>query len=112
LQEQSGFSAAVMESAGALVMVTDADGRVAAFNRACQIASGYTLEELAGKVIWDTPLIPKSETEGERSVYRRLVRGRASIQHESHWAVKDGTRRLISWNTASMPHAAGHQRHL
>jgi len=112
LREQSGFSAAVMESSGALVMVTDADGRVAAFNHACQIASGYKLEEIAGKVIWESPLIPKAEVEGERRVYRRLMRGRAPIQHESHWVGKNGTSRLISWNSAGIPHAAGHPRHL
>ena len=112
LREQSGFSAAVMESSGALVMVTDAEGRVAAFNRACQIVSGYKLEEMTGKVIWDSSLIPKEEMEGERTVYRRLVGGRGPIHHESHWAAKNGARRLISWNSAAMPHAAGQPRHL
>ena len=64
LREQSSFSEAVMESSGALVMVTDVDGRVVAFNRACQIVSGYKLEEMAGKVIWDSPLIPKERNRG------------------------------------------------
>jgi two-component system CheB/CheR fusion protein len=108
LQEQSSFSAAVMESSGALVMVTDTDGKVVAFNRACQIASGYKLEEISGKAIWNTPVIPKQEIEGERAVYRRLMRGKAPIQHESHWVGKKGAMRLISWNSAAIPHAPGH----
>ena len=112
LQEQSNFSATVMESSGALVMVTDADGRVAAFNRACQIVSGYKLDEMVGKVIWDSPIISRDETDSERAVYRRLVRGRGPIQHESHWTRKDGSRRLISWNSAAMPYSAGHPRHM
>jgi PAS domain S-box-containing protein len=112
LREQNSFSEAVMESSGALVMVTGGDGRVVAFNRACQIVSGYTRGEMAGKIIWDSPLIPKDEVEGVRSVYRRLASGRASIQHENHWVGKDGVRRLISWNSAAMPHAAGHPRHM
>ena len=112
LREQSSFSGAVMESSGALVLVTDTAGRVAAFNRACQIVSGYTLEEVAGKVIWACPLIPKEEIERERTVYRRLAGGSAPIQHEGYWAGKKGARRLIAWNSAAMPHAAGHPRHL
>jgi len=112
LREQNSFSEAVMESSGALVMVTDVDGRVIAFNRACQMVSGYKLEEMAGKVIWDGPLIAKEEIEGERAVYRRLAGGRASIQHENHWVGKNGARRLISWNSAAMPHASGHPHHL
>jgi len=114
LQEQNSFSEAVMESSGALVLVTDAHGRVIAFNRACQLVSGYKLGEMAGKIIWDTPLIPKQEGEIERvrTVYRRLVGGSKPIQHESRWIAKNGTRRLISWTTAAMPQAAGRPRHL
>ena len=113
LREQNSFSEAVMESSGALVLVTDAHGRVVAFNRACQLVSGYKLGEMAGKIIWDTPLIPKDEGEAERrAVYRRLLGGSAPIQHETHWIAKNGTRRLISWTTAAMPHAPGRPRHL
>jgi two-component system, chemotaxis family, CheB/CheR fusion protein len=114
LREQSGFSAAVMESSGALVLVTDAHGRVVAFNRACQLASGYKLDELAGRIIWDSPLIRKGEGEVDRArtVYRRVLGGSAPIQHESKWVAKDGARRLISWTTAAMPQTAGQPRHL
>jgi two-component system CheB/CheR fusion protein len=110
LRQQNSFSTAVMESSGALVMVTSAEGRVVAFNRACQIISGYKLKEITGKVIWNSSLLPKEEIDGERSVYRRLTRGRAPIQHESHWVAKDGGSRLISWNSAAVSGGAGHQR--
>ncbi|MGH9646285.1 MAG: PAS domain-containing protein, partial [Bryobacteraceae bacterium] len=114
LREQSSFSGAVMESSGALVLVTDIAGRVVAFNRACQLTSGYRLAEIAGKAIWETPLIPKDEGEVERiqTIYRRLVGGSKPILHESYWIAKDGTRRLISWATAAMPNATGKPRHL
>jgi PAS domain S-box-containing protein len=107
LREHNSFSEAVMESSGALVMVTDLDGRVVAFNRACQIVSGRTREEIAGKVIWDSPLIPQDEVEGVRAVYRRLAGGRASIQHENHWVSKDGANRAPNQRsgTASKPDA-------
>ena len=112
LQAQNSFSAAVMESSGALVMVTDADGRVTAFNQACQMVSGYSLEVMAGKVLWESALIPKAEIAGERDIYRRLLRGGSSIQHESHWIAKNGAQRLISWNSAAISSAAGQPRHL
>jgi len=112
LQEQISFSTAVMESSGALVMVTDVEGRVIAFNHACQVVTGYTLEELSGKVIWDTPLAAKGQAEQVRAVYQRLIGGSAPIQFESHWVTKDGAARLISWNLAAMPAASGHPRHI
>ena len=112
LREQSSFSKAVMESSGALVLVTDGEGRIVAFNRACQIASGYKFEDVAREVIWDTSLVPKEEIDGERAVYRRLAAGRGPIQHESHWIAKSGTKCLISWNSAAMPAVTGQPRHL
>jgi two-component system, chemotaxis family, CheB/CheR fusion protein len=112
LEEKKGFSEAVMESTGALVMVTDLDGRVVSFNRACQIISGYKLEEIAGKVIWESALIPRDEAKSVQTIYRRLAAGLDSIQHENHWIVRSGPRRLISWNSAPMPHPSRHPNHL
>ena len=112
LREQSSFSAAVMESSGALVLVTDMEGRIGAFNRACQIVSGYTLDEVRGKVIWETALAPKEEVVQVRGVYRRLAGGRAPIQHESSWIAKNGSKRLISWNSAPILDTAGHPFHV
>jgi two-component system CheB/CheR fusion protein len=112
LREQSSFSSAIMESSGALVLVTDMEGRIGAFNRACQIVSGYRLEEVAGKIIWETPLAPQEEVQRVRTIYRRLAGGSAAIQHETSWIAKNGSRRLISWNSAAIPDAAGHPRHL
>ena len=112
LWEKSSFSTAVMESSGALVTVTDLEGRIVAFNRACEILSGYRLEEIAGQVVWDSPLIPKEEAEGVRTVYRKLVARHAPIEHENHWIAKNGARRLISWNSAAIPDAAGHPAHV
>ena len=112
LTEQSNFSAAVMESSGALVVVTDMEGRIGAFNRACQITTGYTLKEVTGKSIWETKLAPKEEIERVRSVYRKLASGSTPIQHETTWVGKNGSKRLISWNSASIRDAAGHPRHV
>jgi len=112
LREQNSFSAAVMESSGALVFLTDADGRVGAFNRACQIVSGYTRDEMVGKIIWETPLAPKEEVERVRIIYRRLAGGAAPIQHETMWIAKNGSKRLISWNSAAIADATGHPRHI
>jgi two-component system CheB/CheR fusion protein len=112
LREQSNFSAAIMESSGALVLVTDMEGHIGAFNRACQIVSGYTLKEVAGKIIWETTLASQEEIDRVRSVYRKLASGSASIQHETSWVGKNGSKRLISWNSASIRDAAGHPRHV
>jgi two-component system CheB/CheR fusion protein len=107
LRERNSFSETVMESSGALVMVTDLRGRIVAFNRACQNISGYKREEMADKIIWQSPLIPKMEIGGVKAVYRRLAAGHAPVLHENHWIAKSGAQRLISWNSTPMPHVFG-----
>jgi two-component system CheB/CheR fusion protein len=108
LRERTSFAEAVMESSEALVMVTTLRGRIVAFNRACQNISGYKRDEMVGKVIWQSPLIPKIEMESVKAVYRRLAARHAPVFHENHWIAKSGVQRLISWNSAPMPRASGH----
>jgi PAS domain S-box-containing protein len=93
-------------------LVTGTDGRIVAFNRACQIVSGYTLEDVAGRVVWETPLAPAEEIGRLRAIYRRLAGEGAPIQHETSWIAKNGSRRLIFWNSAAIPDASGHPHHL
>jgi len=112
LREKNSFSEAVMESSGAMVLVTDLDGRIVAFNRACQITSGYKLDAMVGKVIWGTPMIPPEEIELAQAVYRRLAAGSSPIQHETIWIAKNRSRRLISWNSATIPDASGRPGHV
>ncbi len=93
-------------------MVTEANGRLVAFNHACQVASGYTLDDVTGKVIWDLPLVARNEVERMKSVHRRLIAGGSAVQHETHWITKTGSKCLISWNIAAIPTSVGRARHI
>jgi two-component system, chemotaxis family, CheB/CheR fusion protein len=112
LEELNRFSTAVMESAAALVMATDGQGRIVHFNRACQQVSGYTLEEVQGKFIWELPLIPADEIEGVKAVYRRARGGGPPVEHETHWVTRSGGRRLTAWSTVAFPDREGSGRHV
>jgi two-component system CheB/CheR fusion protein len=112
VQELNSFSTAVMESAAALVMVTDGQGRIVRFNRACQQVSGYSLEAVQGKYIWDVPLIPADEIENVKAVDRKARGGRAPIEHENHWVTRSGAQRLIAWSTVAFPDRDGSGRNL
>ena len=112
LHELNRFSTAVMESAAALVMATDGQGRIIHFNRACQQVSGYTLEEVQGKFIWDLRLIPADEVEDVKAVYRRARGGGPPVDHETHWITRSGGRRLTAWSTVAFPDREGSGRHV
>ena len=112
LREQTEFAEAVMQTAGALVLVTDSGGRIVAFNRACELSSGYKLAEVKDRSIWDSLLIPKDQLEKLREVYRKIRPGGSPLQHESDWATRTGERRLISWSSAPMAGSDGSVRYV
>jgi PAS domain S-box-containing protein len=53
LLEERNFISAILEAVNALIVVLDDQGRFVRFNRACEQITGYSLEEVKGKYIWD-----------------------------------------------------------
>jgi PAS domain S-box-containing protein len=111
LQEEKNFSAAVLETAGALVVVTDIEGRIVRFNRACQQVTGFTLDEVKGKSVWDLLLSPQ-ERDAAKAAYRRVAVDRIPVEHQSHWVDRGGTPHLIAWSSAPMSDAEGALRYI
>ena len=59
LQQERNFVSAILDTVGALVMVLDHDGRIVRFNRACELTTGYSFEEVRGKCIWEFFMLPE-----------------------------------------------------
>lgn len=116
LREERDFSTAVLETAGALVVVLDTSGRIRRFNRACAVLTGYAEEEVLGKPVW--LFIPPEDVEGVRqewstlSTLSALSAGVRKSSHENHWLTKDGTRRLIEWSNTVLLGANGEIQHV
>ncbi|RKG85088.1 PAS domain-containing sensor histidine kinase [Corallococcus terminator] len=98
LQRERDFSSAVLDTARALVIVLDPDGRIVRFNRACQEMTGYSFEELRGAHFWKR-LQPPEERKRVEANYAVLAAGQGHEQYESHWLTRQGERRLISWSS-------------
>ncbi len=101
LKKERDFIAAVLSTAGMLVVVLDRDGRIVRFNRACERLTGYSFEEIKGKPFWDLFLIPE-EVEPVKAVFADLRAGQFPNEHENFWVTKDGGRRLIKWSNTSL----------
>jgi PAS domain S-box-containing protein len=97
LQKERDFIDAVLETAGALVVVLDREGRILRFNRACEQTTGYSSEEVLGKYMWDLFVIP-SEIDGVKTMFERLLGGEVRNDYENFWKGKDGSLRRISWS--------------
>ncbi|MFP2898308.1 ATP-binding protein [Corallococcus sp. 4LFB] len=98
LQHERDFSSTVLDTARALVIVLDPEGRIIRFNRACQEVTGYSFEELRGERFW-TRLLPPEEVARVESHFSVLAVGLGHEQYENHWLTRKGERRLISWSS-------------
>lgn len=100
LKRERNFVSAVLDTAGALVVVLDLSGKIVRFNNACEVITGYKSEEVLGKYFWDMFLV-KEELGPVRAIFNSLVAGNFPNTNENCWLTKNGERRLISWaNTA------------
>jgi PAS domain S-box-containing protein len=111
LRHEHDFIEAVLEVAGALVVVLDRQGRIERFNRACERTTGYTFAEVHGRPLWDMFLLPE-ERQSVMSVFLQLRAGDFPLNHENYWLTKDGRRRLIAWSNNCLINEQGEVEHV
>ncbi|MBI5546490.1 MAG: PAS domain S-box protein [Deltaproteobacteria bacterium] len=107
VRTERDFTTAVIDTAGALVVVLDREGHITRFNRACEEVTGYSAAEAKGRTFWDLGLIPPEQLAGVRGAWDALVRGEVPGSYENHWVAKDGSRRLIAWSNTAITGAGG-----
>jgi diguanylate cyclase (GGDEF)-like protein/PAS domain S-box-containing protein len=106
LADQRQFVDAVIDVAGSLVCVFDPEGRFLRFNRACELVSGYTFEEIQGRPFYDF-LIPDDEIVEVREALGRLRAGEPPTPNVNNWVTRDGALRLIAWSDVCLFDAEG-----
>ena len=111
LESERNFVSTVLDTAGALVVVLDPQGRIVRFNRACELTTGYTFDEVSGKPFWDLFLIPE-EVERVRAIFDELRAGYFPNEGENYWVTKEGDRRLITWSNTALLDSEGSVEHI
>ncbi|MBU1881377.1 PAS domain S-box protein [bacterium] len=101
LKWERNFVSAVLDTAGALVVVLDREGRIIRFNRACETTSGYRFEEVQGKQFGDL-LLTADEKEMVGQRFEQLLNTGHVSKGENCWLRKDGQKRLISWSNTTL----------
>ena len=88
---------AVLHTAAALIIVRDPSGCILRFNRACEMVTGYSAEEVRGKVAFDW-FDSKDDAALVNSAYAQ-IRGKVRpLSYENRWRHRDGSERTISWS--------------
>lgn len=106
LSKEQEFISAVLDTAGALIVVLDRQGKIIRFNRACEELTGYSFVDIQGKRLWDFLLLPE-ESPAVKKVFQNLREETRSNQFENHWVTKDGKIRQISWSNTILANNKG-----
>jgi PAS domain S-box-containing protein len=97
LQIERDLVAAVVSTAGNLIVVLDRQGKIVEFNQACEQATGYSFEAVQGKHPWDL-FLPVEEVEAAQENFRKLRAGIFPSEYEGTWMTQTGDRRRIVWS--------------
>jgi PAS domain S-box-containing protein len=111
LLEERNFVSAILDIAAAFILVCDPQGRFIRVNRACEQITGYSIDEIKGKYLWDLFLIPE-EVEPVKALVRELESGQFPNEYDNYWVMRDGNRRLISWSNTVLLDSDGSVKYL
>jgi PAS domain S-box-containing protein len=99
LQWERNFVQSVLDTASSLVVVTDIEGRIIKFNRACEILTGQPSALARGKIFWDFCATEDADE------CKRFVQGNVGeLGCETHWLSATGAVRLTSWCKHNLPY--------
>ena len=104
LQRSNQFLETIIENASVWINVLDNDNNVVIWNKAAEIISGYSREEVLGhRKIWSW-LYPDDEYRKQitDSVGYVLHHGKTEQDVETNIRRKDGQARIISWNERNL----------
>ena len=91
---RAGSLCAALEASAAVVMLSDAQGRIVHCNRGCQQLTGYSSQELKGRVLWEVFVPPEAQAAARAQFQTVLAVGGGSA-FESDWVTKSGEVRRI-----------------
>lgn len=100
LQKESSFTAAILDTAGALIMVLSVRGEIIRFNQTCESLSGYHFTEVAGRVFWEI-LLPQEEQEQMAQVFAAIDKSPFPTKLEKTLLTRDQERRIIDWSNTT-----------
>jgi PAS domain S-box-containing protein/diguanylate cyclase (GGDEF)-like protein len=96
LRSERNRLSAVVDTAGALVVLAAPDGNIVMFNRACEEALGWKALDAIGQPAWDVVRSVGDEL-AVRRVFQNLDTMPETARIHGEWHTRDGRQRSIIW---------------
>ena len=96
--EKIDLTHAILNHSSTLVVITNRQGEIQVFNKACTRLTGFSYEEVKGSTIANRFLLGEEIAEFY-NIFNRLIAGFQIHEFECHWKTKLEAPRLIHWTT-------------
>jgi PAS domain S-box-containing protein len=106
LQRERDFAKSLVDTAQAIVLVLDKEGRILRFNSYLEEISGYKLGEVQGKD-WCSTFLPKRDHTAVRELFSQAVGDIQTRGNVNPIVTKDGREREIEWYDKTLKDADG-----
>ena len=111
LREERDLISALIDTAGALIVVLDEDGAIVRFNTACERLTGYDASEVEGKPLRDLLGVSEDQT-AVADPLKALAAGTTErVDLEMEWETANGQQLLIRGSIAALSRPDGTVRH-
>ncbi len=99
LKRERDFAMTILDSAGALVVVMNSQGRVVRANHACQEITGFSFEELRGRTIWKLGIVA-DDADQIQQAFEQQVLAELPRTYEGELITRDKRRLRVAWTNA------------
>lgn len=106
LRQQRDFAESLIDTAHAIVLVLDTDGRIVRFNSYLEQLSGWTQREVEGKD-WFSTFIPGHEAERIRALFGSALTGSRVSGNVNAIKTRDGSERIVEWYDSPLCDGSG-----
>ncbi|MFS2028102.1 EAL domain-containing protein [Massilia sp. CT11-137] len=96
LRSERNRLSAIVETAGTLVLMTDPEGRIVTFNRACEESLGWRAAQAMGRHYWEV-VRGAADPEVVRRMFAGLAEDPQPQRLQGEWVTPDGRTRSIVW---------------
>jgi len=111
LTEEKNYISAILDTAGALVIVCDPEGIILSFNRSCQERSDFSMDEIKGKLLWQA-FIAKEDQDTIKNVVHKLASNDEPVKLISKWIKNKEQHYVISWTNTALRNANNDLTHI
>ncbi len=96
-RREAEFTNAILDNAGALIVILNRDGRIMRFNKTCENLTNYSEKEVLGLDIREVLLTSDKDQEIQR-IFNELYQESVPERFDSEWITKDGDKIHVSWS--------------